>query len=66
MVQKPEDRKDISEGIQFSKTSTNRNQKYIEEYNSVRPHQTHGYETPDDVYQDIFENEIKQDTIQAA
>lgn len=40
--------------------------KYIEEYNSVRPHQTHGYETPDDVYQDIFENEIKQYTIQAA
>ena len=40
--------------------------KYIEEYNRIRPHQAHGYNTPDDVYHDIFENEIKPDTIQAA
>lgn len=40
--------------------------KYIEEYNSIRPHQAHEYNTPDDVYQDIFENEIKPDTVQAA
>lgn len=40
--------------------------KYIEEYNSIRPHQAHEYNAPDDVYHDIFENEIKPDTIQAA